>query len=376
LALNATNPEVKEAFELLIRGGTPDRANFGYPIPKYNTELEVLYRLALRNEFRQDDTLALAIAMSNGLWVTIGTDDVKKAVFEDCDKLLDFLRETDEMQSELGLFQLEGYPLEAKVALAWTGGMNMHWQGLSTQPKIPMRVVYYQDKNAPLVVYEKSTVSVDTLRSMREIAQKKGWWRQDVDRSVANVEEFFYFSGYKRNWDFAISPEPILDEGGLDAWLDVDWQFRRYQDGLKPRGDCGTETVFLDAWAKAMGISTVQHWFYKLGEPFESQSWWSHSYCIHYNPVKKVWLPYKKQITEMVPRSSDYKSYPIRYFIFRPPVNQIDYLEYRISWNSTITDYHYSRLAYSIEEIPFGQTQEMMLRGIPEYQMKEWLLYD
>lgn len=56
LALNATNPEVKEAFELMIKGGTPDPRDFSYAVPSYNTELQVLYWLACQNEFKKDDT--------------------------------------------------------------------------------------------------------------------------------------------------------------------------------------------------------------------------------------------------------------------------------------------------------------------------------
>jgi len=46
LALNATNPEVKEAFELMIKGGTPSPTDFSYGVPRFNTELWGLYQLA------------------------------------------------------------------------------------------------------------------------------------------------------------------------------------------------------------------------------------------------------------------------------------------------------------------------------------------
>ena len=41
LALNATNPEVKEAFQLMIKGGTPNQRDFKYGVPSWNTQLEV-----------------------------------------------------------------------------------------------------------------------------------------------------------------------------------------------------------------------------------------------------------------------------------------------------------------------------------------------
>ena len=91
LALNARNPEVKEAFELMIQGGTPDPRDFTYTVPNYNTELQVLYWLACRNEFKKDDTLALANAMVNGLWVTMGDGKVREAVKKDTSDLLALL---------------------------------------------------------------------------------------------------------------------------------------------------------------------------------------------------------------------------------------------------------------------------------------------
>jgi hypothetical protein len=77
LALNATNPEVKEAFQLMMNGGTPNQGDFKYTVPSWNTQLEVLYWLATQNNIKKDDALALAVAMSNGIWVAIGDGRVR-----------------------------------------------------------------------------------------------------------------------------------------------------------------------------------------------------------------------------------------------------------------------------------------------------------
>jgi hypothetical protein len=129
LALNATNPEVEEAFQLMTKGGTPSPSDFTYTVPNYNTELEVLYWLALQNEFKRDDTLALAIAMVHGLWVTMGDSQVKEAVRKDASDLLHFYRETNRLQDELKRPKLEDYPLEAKIALGWTGSFTTGPEG-------------------------------------------------------------------------------------------------------------------------------------------------------------------------------------------------------------------------------------------------------
>ncbi len=60
LALTARNPEVREAFDLMTKGG---RRGWG----SFNTQLQILFWLAEQNEFDKDDTLAQAIAVVNGL---------------------------------------------------------------------------------------------------------------------------------------------------------------------------------------------------------------------------------------------------------------------------------------------------------------------
>jgi uncharacterized membrane protein len=65
LALNATNPEIKEAFELMIKMGTPNAGDFSYSVPKWNAELWALYQLAEDNEFQRDDIVALSIAIAD-----------------------------------------------------------------------------------------------------------------------------------------------------------------------------------------------------------------------------------------------------------------------------------------------------------------------
>ena len=376
LALNATNPEVKEAFQLMLQGGTPDPRDFQYPVPQYNTELQVLYWLALQNEFKKDDTLALAIAMVNGLWVTMGDDEVVQAVRKDTSDLLTFFGETNQIQQEKGFSQLERYPLEAKIAMAWTGGLSMHWIGPLTQPKIPMRLVYYQSQRLPFIVYEKDTVSVSTLRQMRKIAEGNGWWSGDVNADVASVEEYFYISSRSPHWQYVTSPDLVLSEDGLDASTNVNWQFQRYLNGSSPVGDCGTETVFVNALAKSIGIASVPHWMYELGQKADSPSWRSHSYTIYFDPARNLWTAYWKQIITLGPTGTANDTWLVRYFIFRPPIDQREYLQYQINWSDNVPDYYYAKLAFYFKEIPYGQTVSMMNKGIDASQMKQWSLYN
>jgi len=69
-----------------------------YGVPNNNTELQVLYWLALQNESERNDTLALAVAITNGLWVTVDYEEVREAACKDANDLLNFLRQTNEIK--------------------------------------------------------------------------------------------------------------------------------------------------------------------------------------------------------------------------------------------------------------------------------------
>ena len=371
-ALNATNPEVKEAFELMIQGGTPDPSDFTYTVPTYNTELQVLYWLACENEFKRDDTLALAVAMSNGIWVTMGTSQVGMEVKKDTSDLLVFYRETNELQEQRRDPMLEDYPLEAKLGLAWTGSLSMHWMGDRTQLKNPASLVFWKEKQLPPIVYEKDTVSVGTLRKMRDLADAKGWWQRDVNLSVGTIEGYFYFTPGK--WEYATFPA-IVDGSGFDATIDVDWQFNRYLSGATPVGDCGTETAWMDAWAKAIGVATLMTWKYRLEVSPDSASYRAHHHILYFDPHRLVWTAYEKQIYTLGSPGTEESDWMIRYFIFRPPVNQREYTDFDVSVGGQGLDMSYAKAAYCFKAITLGQSEQIMTTGVSAAQMKQWLLY-
>jgi hypothetical protein len=369
LALNATNPEVKEAFQLMKNGGTPSQSDYSYPVPTYNTELEILYWLACQNAFKKDDTLALAIAMSNGIWVSMGTSQVRLQVRKDTSDLLVFYRETNMLQEQRGYPQLENYPLEAKIGLGWTGSLSMHWMGDRTQLKYPASLVFWKEEQLPPMVYEKDTVSVETLRKMRDLAIARDWWQKDVNLSIGTIEEYFYFT--PGNWQYATFPN-IVDSQGIDSTLDVDWQFNRYLNGSIPLGDCGTETAWMDAWAKAIGVATLMTFRYRLVS--DPASYMSHHYILYFDPARYVWTAYEQQIYTLGSGTSE-PGWMIRYFIFRPPVNQKAYTDYTNTWSNQGNDLSYASAAYCFKQISLGQTEEMMTKGFDTAQMKQWLFY-
>lgn len=279
LALNATNPEVKEAFQLMIKGGTPSARDFTYAVPNYNTELQVLYWLACQNAFRKDDVLVLSVAMVNGLWVTMGDEQVKQAVKKDTTDLLVFFRETNELQEERGYYQLEGYPLEAKIALAWSGSITPLWghHGLSSLWLSHGYITNdtergYTHIRIGLNGYQWDNVNVTTLRYMRDWMVRYNWVSRHIDKTVAFIEDNFYFNGMGVRWEYAdVSVNNKIIQLDNETCLNNhifnnNAHFARYVRGEKVTGGCADEASFIDAWCKSWGIASTALWHQESDE--------------------------------------------------------------------------------------------------------------
>lgn len=356
--------EVWEAFDLMLKGGTPDQRDFTYPVPSHNTELQCLYWLAEQNEFKEKDTLAQAIAMTHGLFVTMGTEEVRKAVYKDINEFLEFGRSTSELQKALGLpYNLENYPLEAKVCWAWRGNEIMKWNPLKWQPTMPTSLVYYSSKPLPLVIYEKDTVSITALRKMREFIKDR-FLSKNVNTMVTNIEKYFWIDGYGL-WEFTTLPKLVTDEDGLDAYRDVDWQFNRYLQGIKMKGDCSTEMAIVDAFSKSIGISTIPHWTIRKQLPLHR-----HAFNWYYDPISGKWKAARIHFT--IPQFENEAIYD--WHIYLPPINQKGYLYNRLEENNGIETY-YGNYLYTFREVKVKIMKEKLVSGVPQNEMKTYILY-
>jgi len=389
LALNATNPEVKEAFQLMLQGGTPDPADYSYTVPSWNTELQVLYWLAERNAFRKDDTLALAIAMVNGLWLTIGNQQVKEAVQNDTSNLLNFFRETDQMQAVRGFSRLEDYPLEAKVALAWTGGQSVD---VAKQYAASL----YLQKPYPLTAYKWCVTSVDTLREMRKIIIENNWWQRDVNALEKQLIDYFWYD--ESHWVYTLHGGPnrtiTVDDVNMSNFEYGSSNYIFWQQYMKTGVIYGVSYDFLpfiDSWLKSAGVASNDVWMTVAERPRYHHF---DDFVIYYDPASGNWTADVREVGDW-----DLGNLPAEFIIFRPPIHQQAYLlhienqrEGAIRYNAenglpTNVNFmdgvytnvgwtYYPILGTSYEHgIPQPSGQEAVLQGIPSSQMKEWLLY-
>ena len=368
LALNATNPEVKEAFQLIMKGGTAAPGDFQYGVPNYNTELQVLYWLALQNQFKKDDTLALAVAIVNGLWITMGDGQVREAVKKDSSDLFAFFRETNEIQRSKGYFQLEDYPLEAKICLAYTSSIGTY-DGLHSISRLV-------EKPADLTHYRWVRYDVGLLLKMREIAFEKGWAEQSTDATVKNIEEYFYFSGAAQHWTYSTRTGDI--PGVTESLIEVDGELvpdhsiynlhfylDQYLTTGKGLGDCGDETYFMEAWSKSLGIATS----FVLHQIIVNEQYHGHAHMIYYEPLTRTWKAYVEQLAYGMYGNLPDLSYYV--FVFRPPVKLAGYFafspikEARMGMSGTV---------YVTRYTP-AQFRRAFASGLAASEMKQWLLY-
>jgi len=364
LALNATNPEVKEAFQLMMKGGTPAPSDFKYAVPNYNTELQVLYWLACRNEFKKDDTLALAIAMVNGLWVTMGNEQVRQAVKNDVSDLLVFFRGTNDVQKTRGYPQLEDYPLEAMIVLADRTGKFPENQVNRVEIGLFNRRIVSIDE------YEMSNVSLETLRKARDFLNSTNLIGNNPTDTFANIEKYFYmtleytevFSSSRSHWRYIDWREPEAKEVGRG---DVDYQFQYFFKNGYFRGGCADNAQVVNAFGMSVGIPV--NMVFRINMITGENN--THAFPIYYEPISKSWRGYHGDVSLGAP--SDY-SQPQVVNIFRPPVQQKDYLD----WSWVDRRGHVNAGFFTYSELPsFGEFLSLLSeRGIATSQMKQWLL--
>lgn len=376
LALNATNPEVKEAFQLMMKGGTPNPSDFTYAVPNYNTELQILYWLACQNDFRKDDTLALAIAMDNGLWVTMGDNQVADAVRNDTSGLLRFFRDVDEFQSKMAWNGLEDYPLEAKLLLVWTGDDALkvgHGPHAEVGAEAPHSIFEYTTHRVDRKTYRWNNVDAATLRQMQAVMLQKQWVASSAQSTYEIVEEYFLPIASNPDWYYTATPDRreilvTVDGEQVTPYVihNARFLFEYFLQTGKGFGVCDDQGTLVSAFLKSVGIPT--NFVYKLwkGTPFGDAG---HTFNIYYDSMSEAWSANDWQLS--TPGGSR-MNITIDFYLFVPPVKQGGYLQYvkeRFYRMMMGSDY------YTMNNIPNMSIYNMFRQGIASSQMKQWLFY-
>jgi len=382
LALNATNPEVREAFQLIIKGGTPDQNDLvgnwklQYSVPTYNTELEVLYWLACQNEFKKDDTLALAIAIVNGLWVSMGDEQVRAAVQRDTSLMLTFGRETSEWQRSVGLsYNLEQYPLEAKVCWAWTGndpGRGGHYiidrlySGKSvsnpTGKSLNLHPLTEYTQRLDLKGYVWNTVDPNNLARIRQFILDKKYGANEMSQVAITIDQRLNsVLDYKSPNDsfIVVNGETTVNHNMNNA----NFEFEYLLSTGKIIGVCDDRATIVDAFLKSIGISSsVMIHVWGFGGA-------SHTHIFYYDAGLSSWSApnFEFELGSQLTYSM------ANVYLVRPPLNLKGYL----STHSDLVWPSWSMLSsyYLMGKVSPTAVRNQFQTGIGSGQMKQWLIY-
>lgn len=303
---NETHP-----FDLMVVGGVPEQGEFDYPVPRFNTELEVLFWLAEQNEFTSNDTLALAIAIDHGFLTTMATDEVRQHIYGDVGDLLTFARKIAEQQRAMGLsYDLEDFPLEAQIAWAWRGSENVGYS-----------FIYLRDSGSRIDedIYSQRVVSLPTLEEMGTFVVEH-WFKQDPDRIIEEMENLYidlpdHWAGHTPTWTEGGEGDRSLLDANL-AWAN----FKRTGKGI---GVCVDEATFVSALLKSIGISSIP--IEVGGARKDNSKLEAHAFVMWYDPGTNAWKSYSDQAAVV---STAYKP-PYWIDVYLPPIQQAGLLRSR-----------------------------------------------
>jgi len=389
LVLTANKSEVEDAENLKLRGGTPDSKNFPYIVPNWNTEQYVQYWLGKQNEFKNNDTLTQAVAMANGIYITLGSEEVRQHVSKDSNDLLDFFREINEMQKARGYSQLENYPLEALLALAWRSndfgrfGRVYYSLGGNACPGVDKNTFpnpanihnfyEYRKRHMNLKDYRFNVVSIDTLKEMSKYVMNR-WSR-------GSGKDFVVMTSYAiRNSPVAYGSEWIYarDRPGIPApcenWVTIDGEVTRATNINNPNyvwqlfkttgkgyGVSDDFNAFYDALIKSVGIAGVSLDY--IWGPYKDNTENSHEETLYFDPKTNKWSTH---FFGPLTNSMDV-------FIFRPPVIQLNYFNFYTP--TTYTGYRnrfIPDLYHKIIGVNGSSINSQLKSGIPTKDLHSW----
>ena len=185
-------------------------------------------------------------------------------------------------------------PLEAKIALAWTGGDT----GTHGPHAITGSQTSHNCKNFKLDLtgYLWNNVNVETLKQMSDHVKQKEWITKNIDKTVANIEEYFFFGGqdqhyrYVSSWDVKVE----VDDETVSArnMNNPNFNFRHYMENGYAIGVCEDEMTLASGFLKSWGIATLPQMAYWK----EGKSYNGHTYTMYFDPASGSWKCYSSQI--------------------------------------------------------------------------------
>lgn len=247
------DPEVEQGLRLIGEYGIPPKTGSKYapvyPIPAYNTQLQVLFWLALNKDIDKDyDRVAIALALDYGVVVTYGDDQVDQSVKQYICQLYDYVRETDEFLLQKNCeWQAKDYPLEADMLLVW-GACGMRYptfyDHVGQTGKTPWTHFWYTEfEERPMDTedFDWLFVSIETLKEMKDWGVQKGFAASEVSKVADNMDAYAqrHLHCYSDRPDTPLSYVEVEGKITLGCRLsNPDWQWRSLKETGEFLGNC------------------------------------------------------------------------------------------------------------------------------------------
>ncbi len=381
--------EVYEAFELMVEKGKVPKNIVPYEIPEYNVQLYMLWKLAEDAEFKKHDTLALSVAMNEGFPYLIGNKDVKKMVIEDCRKWLKFLRETAEWQKAKFRFNLEEYPLEAKVMLSMRNVKYIDTKNaypsspeIKTFPEF-FNYPYFNPKLKPIDVETYKWFWIDEFGNLHKLRKKMlkilpayirsktdGEIGKDFDKILHKKTYWKYtYPEYSKARVYGIEKykeklkEKLITVDGrrtVSFWIfNPDFEVRYFLNNSRGIGICPDYECFAKSLSKAFGISETKVKVFMKGNVAIG-----HTFPSYYDSIRKKWkvadILHGKLIDKQIKIS---KCNKVKKYLQLPPLHLKKILEN-------------PKNMYISQEIDTSTCKKEMRSGYPCETMKKIILYE
>lgn len=247
------DPEVQQGLRLILEYGIPTQNGSKYmpvyPVPDYNTQMQVLFWLALNKDIDEDyDRIAIALALDYGTVVTYGDDQVDEAVKQYICQVYDHVAETDQFLREKNLdWQAKDYPLEADMLLVW-GACGMRYPTFYDQVgqtgKTPWTHFWYIEfAERPMNIEDFNWlfVSVEVLKEMRDWTVQKGFAVNDVGKVANNIDSYAGERLHYYTDKPDVPPSYVEVEGRITPGCRLsnpDWQWKSLKEKNEFLGNC------------------------------------------------------------------------------------------------------------------------------------------
>jgi hypothetical protein len=275
LLMESDDPEIAKGFMVMQLYGKP--SNFtSYEFPPYNTQLEVLFWLAEARELSEYGRIALAIALDYGAVLGISNEAVRDDLKDYVVALYDYFVETNGLVP----WEMEKYPLEADVALAWGANGINHPLFFETKNQYPEGTTYseigitdyyeltwievFSEEKMNEKDFDWLFVDVSTLKEMRAFLLQEQFCEglEDfrVDSIAEDVDTLLSYS-LVYHTDNPTAEVSYIEVGGEltpgCGLSNPDWQWAHFKEKGSIIGNCRDVTCMNIFFLKSLNVPAI-----------------------------------------------------------------------------------------------------------------------